>query len=106
MRDNAGSKGQMEKLLALRRECQMMSRQEGHTHIRDRLKKGSGETWKIVKEFSGGDNKTTQEIKDEGRTLSSLEASDKGVVDGQASRDAACHAGGPGLIPGPGQTSI
>jgi hypothetical protein len=74
MRDNARSKGQKEKLPALRRECQMMSRQEEHTHIRDRLKKGSGEAWKIVKEFSGGDNKTTHQIKDEGKILSSLEA--------------------------------
>jgi hypothetical protein len=41
MRDNARSKGQKEKLWALRRECHMMSRQEGHTHICDRLKKGS-----------------------------------------------------------------
>jgi hypothetical protein len=47
MRDNARSKCQKEKLRALQRECQMMSRQEGHTHIRDRLKKGSGEAWKI-----------------------------------------------------------
>jgi hypothetical protein len=30
----------------------------------------------------------------------------KGVVDGRASSDAACHAGGPGLIPGPGQTYV
>jgi hypothetical protein len=51
MRDNARSKGQKEKLRAPRRECQMMSRQEGHTHIRDRLKMESGEAWKIVKEI-------------------------------------------------------
>jgi hypothetical protein len=30
----------------------------------------------------------------------------EGVVDGLASCDAACHAGGPGLIPGPGQTYV
>jgi hypothetical protein len=30
----------------------------------------------------------------------------RGVVDGWASCDAACHAGGPGLIPGPGQTYV
>jgi hypothetical protein len=29
-----------------------------------------------------------------------------GVVDGWASSNAACHAGGPGLIPGPGQTYV
>jgi hypothetical protein len=28
------------------------------------------------------------------------------VVDGRASRDAACHAGGPSSIPGPGQTYV
>jgi hypothetical protein len=27
-------------------------------------------------------------------------------VDGRASSDAACHAGGPGSIPGPGQTYV
>jgi hypothetical protein len=53
----------------------MMSRQDGgHTHIHDRLKKESGEAWKIVKEFSGSDNTTNNQIKDEGETLSSLEA--------------------------------
>jgi hypothetical protein len=30
----------------------------------------------------------------------------RGVVDGCASRDTACHAGGPGLIPGPVQTYV
>lgn len=44
----------------------MMSRQEGHTNIRDRFKKGCGEAWKIVKEWSGCDNKTTHQIKDGG----------------------------------------
>jgi hypothetical protein len=30
----------------------------------------------------------------------------KGVVDERASSDAACHAGGPGSIPGPVQTYV
>jgi hypothetical protein len=77
MRDNDRSKGQKEKLQSLMRECQMISKQEGHTHIRERLKKGSGEAWKIVKELSGCDNKTTHQIKDGGETLNFLEASDK-----------------------------
>jgi hypothetical protein len=30
----------------------------------------------------------------------------QGVVDGRSSSDAACHAGGPGSIPGPVQTYV
>jgi hypothetical protein len=51
-----------------------MSMQESTAHVRDRLEKGSGEAWKIVKDMSGSNCKATNQIKDGGKVLSSAEA--------------------------------
>lgn len=52
-RDNARSKGQLQKLRKLRSECNNLTKKEAHEQVRNRLKGKTGAEWKLVNEILG-----------------------------------------------------
>jgi len=77
LRDNARSKGQTEKLRHLRKECIKLMRQESMILTENRIKKGSGEVWKMVRELTGKSEKEECCIKKNGLALDSGEAAEE-----------------------------
>lgn len=76
-RDNARSKGHLEALKSLRAQCTKQTRHESIEQAVERLKKGSQEAWKMVKETTGGSNLVLNTIKVNGRALGTEEAAEK-----------------------------
>ena len=75
-RDNARSKGKMDLLRELRKECQRLSREETMRQAAERLEKGPNEAWKIVGEVTGKQKSSSHIIREGGRVLSNEEAAE------------------------------
>ena len=75
-RDNARSKGKIDLLRELRRECQRLSREETMSHAVERIEKGPNEVWKIVGEVTGKKKSANHVIKEGGRALQNKEAAE------------------------------
>ncbi len=74
LRDNARSKGWKEKTRLLRKQCIKVAKKESLAFLKERLEKGSGEVWKIVKEITGKGGGKISVIKDESKPLDNQEA--------------------------------